>query len=762
MGTPANASAVWRFGVFEADARTGELRRSGHSIKLREQPLRVLLILVEHAGELVTREQLRQRLWPSDTFVDFDHSLNSAVMKLREALGDSADRPLYIETIPKKGYRFLAPVSQSGEERNEIAPQRLIDVGDGAVLPAINGDAPTLPPPPVPIASTLETAAATTSTRFSRKSLLVAAITLVTLATGILWLLGGGATESHPASEQRITSNSPEAAIKWPVISPDGTYLAYSDRTGLYLRQIATGETRRWALPKDFNAIPNSWFPDGTHLLVTRFEGPAMTPSLWKLSVLGGSARELLDHAGAGSVSPDGSRIAFLPAIELRWGQQLWVMGSDGSNPHKIAAVAQMEQPSYRKSQILPVVWSPDGQRLAYIERHAAFTPSPGEDALVFLRTCDANGGDPHLILNDSRMAPALSWAADGRVLFAYQKDAASDHSDQGVRSIRVDQHTGKATGRPQMVTDGPGRIGGISVTSDGKRIVVWRMDSQVQGFIADFDADTRKWKAPRRLTLDANSNAAEAWLADSRTVLVISDRKGTWTLFKQAIDDTTAEVLVEGPSILLPRLSADGMQVLYEYRGGPVSSFVPVVLMRLPVAGGPPQVVLKDPGLLNYQCARLPATLCILSKMQSTEHVFVAFDPERGSGRELLRLSDGVHHWSLSPDGRTLAVFYPSRVRFFSVDDGGVHERNTVTVDDWPIVNGDWSADGKGVLLPSVSPTGTPVILEVDMAGKVSVVLEGAVHTSFWWMLPSADGQHAIVGVEVPGDNNAWMIDKF
>src|ERR1700758_3661018 len=127
MGTPANASAVWRFGVFEIDARTGELRRNGQSIKLREQPSRILLILVEHAGELVTREQLRQRLWPSDTFVDFDHSLNTAVMKLREALGDSADRPLYIETIPKKGYRFLAPVSQSGEERKEIAPQRLMD-----------------------------------------------------------------------------------------------------------------------------------------------------------------------------------------------------------------------------------------------------------------------------------------------------------------------------------------------------------------------------------------------------------------------------------------------------------------------------------------------------------------------------------------------------------------------------------------------------------------------------------------------------------
>jgi DNA-binding winged helix-turn-helix (wHTH) protein len=111
MGTPASAVRAWRFGVFEVDARSGELRRDGMPVKLREQPARVLLLLLANAGEMVTREQLRQHLWPSDTFVDFDHGLNSAVMKLREALGDSADKPLYIQTIPKKGYRFVAPVS---------------------------------------------------------------------------------------------------------------------------------------------------------------------------------------------------------------------------------------------------------------------------------------------------------------------------------------------------------------------------------------------------------------------------------------------------------------------------------------------------------------------------------------------------------------------------------------------------------------------------------------------------------------------------
>ena len=101
---------IWRFGAFEVEGRTGELRRNGVVVKLQEQPSRLLLFLLEHAGEIITREDLRQELWSADTFLDFDHALNSRVMKLREALGDSSDNPVYIQTIPRKGYRFVAPV----------------------------------------------------------------------------------------------------------------------------------------------------------------------------------------------------------------------------------------------------------------------------------------------------------------------------------------------------------------------------------------------------------------------------------------------------------------------------------------------------------------------------------------------------------------------------------------------------------------------------------------------------------------------------
>ena len=111
MALEARSSAILRFGVFEMDVRAGELRKQGVRIKLQEQPFHVLTVLLQRPGEVVTREELRSQNWPADTFVDFDNSLNTAINKLREALGDSADNPRFIETLPRRGYRFIAPVT---------------------------------------------------------------------------------------------------------------------------------------------------------------------------------------------------------------------------------------------------------------------------------------------------------------------------------------------------------------------------------------------------------------------------------------------------------------------------------------------------------------------------------------------------------------------------------------------------------------------------------------------------------------------------
>ena len=111
MALETRPPAILRFGVFEVDVRSGELRKLGVRINLQEQPFHVLAVLLQRPGEVVTREELRNQNWPADTFVDFDNSLNTAINKLREALGDSADNPRFIETLPRRGYRFIAPVT---------------------------------------------------------------------------------------------------------------------------------------------------------------------------------------------------------------------------------------------------------------------------------------------------------------------------------------------------------------------------------------------------------------------------------------------------------------------------------------------------------------------------------------------------------------------------------------------------------------------------------------------------------------------------
>ncbi len=121
MQVPATERRCARFGSFEADLTSCELRKDGHKIKLQEKPFQILAILLDQPGELVTREEFRRRLWPADTFVDFEHSINTAVKKLREALEDHADEPRFIETLPKHGYRFLAQLEEMVEEESEFA-----------------------------------------------------------------------------------------------------------------------------------------------------------------------------------------------------------------------------------------------------------------------------------------------------------------------------------------------------------------------------------------------------------------------------------------------------------------------------------------------------------------------------------------------------------------------------------------------------------------------------------------------------------------
>jgi dipeptidyl aminopeptidase/acylaminoacyl peptidase len=132
----------------------------------------------------------------------------------------------------------------------------------------------------------------------------------------------------------------------------------------------------------------------------------------------------------------------------------------------------------------------------------------------------------------------------------------------------------------------------------------------------------------------------------------------------------------------------------------------------------------------------------------------------DHGQGRELTRIPSDRFNWVPSPDGTELAIFLSQHgIRFLSLDTGVARD---VSIDDWPLSNGDWSADGKSLFVPSFTSRATPVILDVNEAGKAVVVLEGDANTGFWWMIQSPDGRHGMLEADVPGDNNAWMIENF
>jgi TolB-like protein/DNA-binding winged helix-turn-helix (wHTH) protein/Tfp pilus assembly protein PilF len=170
-----------RFGVYEFDLRSGELRKHGIRIKLQEQPCQILAILLEHRGGMVTREELHRRLWPSDTFVDFDHSLNTAVMRLREVLGDSPENPRFIETLPRRGYRFVAPVEERPASLSETTQTQ---TGEAGVSQSVLAkDDPTL----LPFSPELPATAAKAVGRVSRPMAMAGAVFLlgIVLAGGL-------------------------------------------------------------------------------------------------------------------------------------------------------------------------------------------------------------------------------------------------------------------------------------------------------------------------------------------------------------------------------------------------------------------------------------------------------------------------------------------------------------------------------------------------------------------------------------------------
>ena len=735
----APPSRIIRFGVFEINLATGELRQRGQKVKLQEQPFQILVALLERPGELVTREELHSKLWPADTFVDFDHGLNAAVKRLRDALGESAERPMFVETVARRGYRFIGNVEQSGATSPDLSRQ------SGPTLDAEKGL--------IPVQGLLETVSRPWSRnwRFALAGLVIVGVAGLTAA----WLLLRKELRSNVSNAsptlQRLTTNPSQNGIIASAISPDGKYLAYSDKTGVYLRLLSTGELHA-LLPNVSNVTSLAWFPDGSQLLAS-WATPPENKQLWALSIVGGAPRQLSNEGWAASVSPDGSQILFLKRADFaEMGHEIWVMRTNGADPRKLL--------SFPEEQVATPAWSPDGKWIAYVKNR--FGPYAQETWIEAFNL--EQGTSKTLLTGQSVEGWGMTWLPDGRLIYAIDEPLSIPNSSN-FWTARIDLSSGQFVEQPVRITSGDGFVVKPSTTADGKRLVFNRTRPQADIYVAEFSAQRLQLGTPQQLTFDDADDLPFDWTLDNKAVLFISSRTGTEGIFRQRISETSAEMLVsDGERKKICRLSPDGTQVLYLVSTNPADNFARVRLMRASVNGGPPQMVLEAPGLDNYQCSRSSAAVCVFSQQNKGELAFSIFDLKSGKSREFTNLQHPAlgWNWSLSPDGAIIAATVfgadENRIRLLPVSGGPVRDLRVKGHTGFNSV--DWAADSKGLFVSS-NPTGwRQSLLYVNLSGNARQIRQV---DSIWpnWAVSSRDGKY----VAMPTANlvsNVWMVANF
>jgi len=505
-------------------------------------------------------------------------------------------------------------------------------------------------------------------------------------------------------------------------------------------------------VPKGADVESLAWMPDNSGLLASWTTPDAGKLALWMVSILGGNPRQLSDEGWAASLSADGSRIVFLKAASYgESGAEVWLMNADGSDQKKIVFSKAGEV--YGSP-----IWSPDGRWIAYNKWSGSFSANNS-----VIEVFDVNGGSTKTVISDPRIDVGLRWLPDWRLL--YTVDEPSNQSDANFWFIQTD-HNASTNGAPRRITTGSGIADQPTLTADARHLFFVRLRPEMDVYVADWTLDRFRLGALRRLTLDDADDLPFDWTPDSKAVLFISNRTGAPNIFEQKTDETTAQMLSLGADRkAISRLTPDGSQIIYSSPTNPNDNSAPVRLMRVPLSGGPPQLVLQAPSISNHQCPRAPANVCLFSELKSPKMVISAFDPLNGDHHEILTVditSSLLYNWSLSPDGKFIAGApvdaHAGLIHLFPVSGGPSRE---IDLQGWRgIATVDWASDSKGLFI-SANPTGrVSTLMFVDLSGHAHP-LWSLRNYSQMWAIPSRDGRH--VAIPAPTlESNVFSIEDF
>jgi DNA-binding winged helix-turn-helix (wHTH) protein/Tol biopolymer transport system component len=544
---------IFRFGPFELSEREAELRKNGVRLKLQEQPFRVLVELVSNAGKVVSREELQQKLWPADTFVDFDVGLNTAIRKLRQALNDDTDDPHYIETLAKRGYRFVGSVTDTATKSTQ---QKLQSLPNGA--PVSDGSS----------VSSLESASAVNAlARLSRRWVWIAAgVGFVAIAAALVSWWNRPPTVPVVEAVTQLTDDGEPKPYAAKIVT-DGVRIYFNEGTigSLRIAQVAVTGGSVAAIPTTVVA-PRivGLAPEGSALLAISGGIGGVPIPLWQIPLPTGEPRRIgTTEVQDASFFPDG-HILFARESDL------YVAEKDGTNPRKLISVeGVIRQPSI----------SPDGQRLLF----TVYSGLPLIPTSIVESMADGSGLHPIVNTSESGLMCCAQWSPDGKyILFQNRREGRRD-----LWLLPMKAEFLQRVHQPIQLTNGPLSYAFPVPSRDGKQI--FALGLKERGELVRFDGRTKQFLP---------------FLSGISAFNPTFSRDGNWVAYTSYPDHTLwrsrpggserLQLTYPPMQVYYSFISPDGKRVVY----GNVKGETYLISMD----GGPPQRILeKDTCCANW-----------------------------------------------------------------------------------------------------------------------------------------------------------------